>query len=177
MAGLVYFYDNIENIRRAIIISAEADEAIRAVPSQEESETVPPVGVYEMKSGLRNRTALQQKATLRELTMQDLDLLILQLRQMSTPFIQEVCKSLDVIKRWLEAANVYRGNSLFFFWMSKSFKQQQKQLSEELRERYADFQRESRTCWNRNGLLCLENTRKTPSLSPSSSRALCTVDT
>ncbi|RDW25783.1 hypothetical protein B0I73DRAFT_133743 [Yarrowia lipolytica] len=144
MAGLVYFYDNIENIRRAIIISAEADEAIRAVPSQEESETVPPVGVYEMKSGLRNRTALQQKATLRELTMQDLDLLILQLRQMSTPFIQEVCKSLDVIKRWLEAANVYRGNSLFFFWMSKSFKQQQKQLSEELRERYADFQRESK---------------------------------
>lgn len=142
LAGLVYFYDNIENIRRAILISAETDDALRAVPSQEEQQTVPPVGVYEMKSGLRNRTALHQKATLRQLTMQDLDLLILQLREISVPFVNEVSKSLDVIQRWLEAANVYRGNSLAF-WGQRRFKEKQKRLSEELKERYADFKRES----------------------------------
>ncbi|KAG5358599.1 hypothetical protein CJU89_5222 [Yarrowia sp. B02] len=142
LAGLVYFYDNIENIRRAILISAETDEAMRMVPSNEDSQVVPPVGVYEMKSGLRNRTALQ-KSTHRDLTMQDLDLLLLQLREMSIPFVQEVSKSLDVIQRWLEAANVYRGNSLFF-WGAKRFKEKQKRLAEELRERHAEFQRESK---------------------------------
>ncbi|KAG5361840.1 hypothetical protein CJU90_3299 [Yarrowia sp. C11] len=143
MAGLVYFYDNMENIRRAIILHVGEGTAMRLVPSPQDSQTVPPVGVYEMKSGLRNRTALHQKATVRELTMDDLDQLIIQLREMSAPFIHEVCLSLDVITRWLEAANNYRGNSLVFFWMKKKHKEQQQLLAQELQQRYVCFQRES----------------------------------
>lgn len=157
LSGLVYFYDNIENIRRAILIDDSSNESAESTESAAESatgtskfrtsaqprhvrddhlgryETTAPVGVYEMKSGIR------KMAQHPNLTMEDLDLLVNQLRDMSYPFVEELGNSLDAIISWLAAANVFRANSLFFFWQRKHHRQTQARLAAELLQRRAAF--------------------------------------
>lgn len=167
MSGLVYFYDNVESIRRAILLFNDGSRPIdmtrrmSAATGNDRSKVdamlrkrkdaklgrfataaaVPapaPVGIYEMKSGLKGKAHNSD-----DLTMDDLDTLMVQLREMSLTFMEEVGKSLNVMVRWLTAANTYRMNSIFFFWERKGHRQKQESLAAELAERRVAFQQAS----------------------------------
>ncbi|AOW00648.1 hypothetical protein B0I72DRAFT_138468 [Yarrowia lipolytica] len=162
MSGLVYFYDNVENIRRSILLVETAGRPIdmsrkladstgndsRKVDSMlkrrkkdtgrfdiDEKKKPAPVGVYEIKTGIKGAKAQYPDS----LTMEELDALMIQLREMSLPFVEQVRLALETMIKWLAAANVYRVNSLFFFWQKKGHRQRQTELAAELAERRQAF--------------------------------------
>lgn len=165
MSGLVYFYDNIENIRRSILLVDTAGRPIDMsrkladstgndsrkienmlkrrkkdtgrfdIGEKAEAGHAAPVGVYEIKTGIKGSKVQYPDS----LTMAELDTLMVQLREMSLPFVEQVRLSLETMNKWLAAANVYRANSLFFFWQKKGHKQRQIELAAELAERRAAF--------------------------------------
>ncbi|KAG5361848.1 hypothetical protein CJU90_3309 [Yarrowia sp. C11] len=167
MSGLVYFYDNIENIRRSILLADTAGRPIdmsrqmadstgndsRKIESMlkrrkkdtgrfdvSEKKKPAPVGVYEVKTGIKG-AKLQYPDSL---TMAELDTLMVQLREMSLPFIEQVRLALETMIKWLAAANVYRVNSLFFFWQRKGHQKKQAELAAELAERRQAFREAAR---------------------------------
>ncbi|KAG5358624.1 hypothetical protein CJU89_5253 [Yarrowia sp. B02] len=156
MSGLVYFYDNIENIRRSILLvesggrpidmsrqladsTGNDSRKVESMLKRRKKETgrfePAPVGEYEIKSGLEGSKVQYPDS----LTMAELDTLMIQLREMSLPFVEQVRLALETMIKWIAAANVYRMNSLIFFWQRNGHRQKQAELAAELAERRQAF--------------------------------------